>query len=87
MPKTPEEYIAAHKAGKEKTDVVPLYTNFVAEWAMGGWDAYIGANATGDTNFMNAMAHARRPSPRTPTTNRPIRTPCTRRCTTRWRRD
>lgn len=52
LPKTPDEFIAALKAIKDKTDAIPLYTNYAAGWTMGAWDAYIGAaNANG--NFMN----------------------------------
>lgn len=52
LPKTPEEFLDALKAIKEKTDVVaPLYTNFAAQWTMGAWDAYIDGGATGDPDF------------------------------------
>lgn len=52
LPKTPEEFLAALKAIKEKTDVdAPLYTNFAAQWTMGAWDAYIDGGATGDPDF------------------------------------
>ncbi len=52
LPKTPDEFIAALKAIKEKTDAIPLYTNYAAGWTMGAWDAYIGGSATGDANYM-----------------------------------
>lgn len=62
LPKTPEEFIADLKLVKEKTQAIPLYTNFAAEWAMGAWDAYIGGNATGDPKFMNQiMPHDKTP--------------------------
>ena len=49
---TPDEFLAALKAIKEKTDVeAPLYTNFAAQWTMSAWDAYIDGGATGDPNF------------------------------------
>ena len=53
LPKTPDEFMAALKAIKEKTDAIPLYTNYFAQWTMGAWDAYISGSATGDTQYMN----------------------------------
>lgn len=55
IPKTPEEFIAALKAIKDKfgDEVTPLYTNYAAGWTMGAWDAYIGGSATGDSTFYN----------------------------------
>ncbi len=62
VPKTPEEFLAALKAIKEKTKAIPLYTNYAAGWTMGAWDAYIGINATGDTKYMNQkLLHAKDP--------------------------
>ena len=52
LPKTPDEFIAALKAIKEKTDAIPLYTNYAAGWTMGAWDAYL-AGSLGDANFIN----------------------------------
>ncbi len=45
VPKTPDEFIDALKKIKDKTDAIPLYTNYAAGWTMGAWDAYIGNNA------------------------------------------
>ena len=62
LPKTPEEFIAALKAVKEKTDAIPLYTNYAANWTMGAWDAYIGVAATGDPTYMQQiLPHAKDP--------------------------
>lgn len=62
LPKTPEEFIAALRAVKEKTDAIPLYTNYAAGWTMGAWDAYIGVAATGkDTYFNQILPHAKDP--------------------------
>ena len=62
LPKTPEEFIAALKAVKEKTDAIPLYTNYAAGWTMGAWDAYIGVAATGDPTYMQQiLPHAKDP--------------------------
>lgn len=64
LPKTPDEFIAALKAIKDKfgDEVVPLYTNYAAGWTMGAWDAYIGGTATGDPAFQNQkMLHMSNP--------------------------
>ena len=62
MPKTPDEFIDALKAIKEKTDAIPLYTNYAAGWTMGAWDAYLGAITTGDTKWMNQkFVHTKEP--------------------------
>lgn len=53
MPKTPDEFIQFLKDIKDKTDAIPLYTNFADSWPMGAWDAYIGGCATGDPDWMN----------------------------------
>lgn len=54
LPTTPDEFIADLQQIKDKTDAIPLYTNFAAGWTMSAWDAYIDSVATGDTNFINA---------------------------------
>jgi ABC-type glycerol-3-phosphate transport system substrate-binding protein len=62
IPKTPEAFIAALTAVKEKTDAIPLYTNYAAGWTMGAWDAYISGSATGDPDYMNrVLPHAKDP--------------------------
>ena len=62
LPKTPDEFIAALKAVKEKTDAIPLYTNYAAGWTMGAWDAYIGVAATGKDTYMSQdLPHAKDP--------------------------
>ncbi len=53
LPKTPDEFLDALAAIKEKTDAIPLYTNFAAGWTMTAWDAYIDGGATGDPDFVN----------------------------------
>jgi ABC-type glycerol-3-phosphate transport system substrate-binding protein len=55
LPKTPDEFIAALQTIKDKTDAIPLYTNYAAEWTMGAWDAYIGASANGTGDFSNLI--------------------------------
>lgn len=62
LPKTPEEFIADLKLIKEKTDAIPLYTNYAAQWTMGAWDAYLGGSATGDSAYANqVMIHTADP--------------------------
>lgn len=53
IPKTTAEFISALEAIKEKTDAIPLYTNYAAGWTMGAWDAYLGGSATGSADYMN----------------------------------
>lgn len=62
IPKTPEEFIAALQAIKDKTDAIPLYTNYAAGWTMGAWDAYISGSATGSGKYMNQeLLHTKDP--------------------------
>ena len=63
VPKTPEEFIAALKAIKEKNPkCIPLYTNYAAGWTMGAWDDYISITATGDATYKNQkLAHTKDP--------------------------
>ncbi|MCR5235031.1 MAG: ABC transporter substrate-binding protein [Lachnospiraceae bacterium] len=62
LPKTPEEFIEDLKLIKEKTDAIPLYTNYAAGWTMGAWDAYITGTATADSEYENRkMLHTRDP--------------------------
>jgi ABC-type glycerol-3-phosphate transport system substrate-binding protein len=62
LPKTPDEFLDALQKVKDKTEAIPLYTNFAAGWTMGAWDAYIGGSATGDPEFMNnVLPHAKDP--------------------------
>ena len=62
LPTTPDEFLVALRAVKEKTDAIPLYTNYAAGWTMGAWDAYIGVAATGrDTYMSQDLPHAKDP--------------------------
>ena len=53
LPASTEEFISDLKLIKEKTNAIPLYTNYAAGWTMGAWDAYLGGSATGDADYMN----------------------------------
>lgn len=62
IPKTPDEFITALQAIKDKTDATPLYTNYADQWPMGAWDAYIAGSATGSSTYMNqTLLHAKDP--------------------------
>ena len=62
LPKNPDEFIADLQAIKEKTDAIPLYTNYAAGWTMGAWDDYISGTATGDKDYMNReLLHTKDP--------------------------
>ncbi|MDO5409621.1 MAG: extracellular solute-binding protein [Lachnospiraceae bacterium] len=62
LPKTPDEFIADLKAIKEKTEAVPMYTNFAAGWTMTAWDAYTDIGSTGDPDFaINGMCKGKDP--------------------------
>ena len=54
-PKTPDEFIADLQAVKDKTDAIPLYTNYAAGWTMGAWDDYTTVTATGDAKYRNQV--------------------------------
>lgn len=53
LPKTPDEFLDALKLIKEKTDAIPLYTNFAAGWTMGAWNDYVGIASNADPDYKN----------------------------------
>lgn len=53
LPKTPDEFLDALKLIKEKTDAIPLYTNFAAGWTMGAWNDYVGIAYNADPDYKN----------------------------------
>ena len=53
LPTTPTEFLEDLKIISEKTDAIPLYTNYAAGWTMGAWDAYVGCVSNGDDTYMN----------------------------------
>lgn len=61
MPATPDEFLEDLQIIKDKTDAIPLYTNFAAGWTMGAWDAYIFGSATGDPDFHSNLPHMANP--------------------------
>ena len=60
LPKTPEEFIAMLGQIKENTEAIPLYTNYVAGWALDGWQDH-GTSVAGDASFNNLLPHEERP--------------------------
>lgn len=52
LPKTPDEFLADLKLIKEKTQAIPLYTNYHAGWALTQWDSQI-ESVSGDPDFKN----------------------------------
>lgn len=55
IPKTPDEFLEALKAIREKTDAIPLYTNYADGWPMNQWDGYLSINSTGNTCYKNQL--------------------------------
>lgn len=56
-PKTSEEYIAALKAIKEKTDAIPYYTNYHDSWPLTNFSNSIEIGMAGDTDYMNKLVY------------------------------
>ncbi|MBI1279260.1 MAG: extracellular solute-binding protein [Anaerolineaceae bacterium] len=52
VPKTPEEFLAALKLIKDKTQAIPLYTNYHAGWPLTSWNTGIEA-FSGDADYAN----------------------------------
>jgi raffinose/stachyose/melibiose transport system substrate-binding protein len=64
LPKSPDEFLADLKMIKDKSNgkIIPLYTNFAAQWPMTAWDAYTTSGATGSADFFNiTLPHAKNP--------------------------
>jgi len=62
LPTSPEAFIEALSAIKEKTDAIPLYTNYAAGWTMVAWDDYISGTATGNAKYINQiLLHTKAP--------------------------
>lgn len=53
LPKTPDEFIKDLQLINDKTDAIPLYTNFSAGWTMGAWNDYVGIASNGDPDYKN----------------------------------
>ncbi len=53
-PASEEEFLAALKAIKDRTDAIPLYTNYKDGWPLSQWTGNVGA-VTGDPDAMNVL--------------------------------
>ncbi|RIW34260.1 carbohydrate ABC transporter substrate-binding protein [Bacillus salacetis] len=49
---TPDEFLKALEAVKEKTDAIPLYTNYAAGWTLTQWESAL-ATVAGDPDYVN----------------------------------
>ncbi|WP_433087071.1 ABC transporter substrate-binding protein [Dactylosporangium sp. CA-052675] len=54
-PKTPDEFLAALKAIKDKTGAIPLYTNYKDGWPLGQWEGARGG-ISGDPDAATKLA-------------------------------
>jgi raffinose/stachyose/melibiose transport system substrate-binding protein len=54
FPTTPDEFLADLQAIKDKTDAIPLYTNYAAGWTVTQWEAHRGS-ISADPNFNNSL--------------------------------
>lgn len=62
LPKTPTDFVADLQLIKDKTDAIPLYTNYAAGWTMAAWDAYVGTVSNGDNTYQNQkLVHTAEP--------------------------
>ena len=62
LPSDPETFLADLKLIQDKTDAIPLYTNYAAGWTLTAWDGYISGGATGDPDFKNnKLVHSKNP--------------------------
>ena len=56
-PTSPEEYITDLKLIKEKTDAIPYYTNYVADWSLTNFSNTIEIEMAGDADYMNKLVY------------------------------
>lgn len=60
LPTNVDDFLKDLQAIKDKTDAIPLYTNYVAGWTNAKWDDVIGITTTGDENYLNqTMLHSK----------------------------
>ncbi|MFC5434906.1 ABC transporter substrate-binding protein [Microbacterium suwonense] len=55
LPRTESEWLTALTAIKDKTDAIPMYTNYKDGWPLSQWSGNLGA-VTGDADAVNTMA-------------------------------
>lgn len=62
IPTTPDEFLKDLQLIDEKTDAIPLYTNFAAGWTMGAWNDYVGIASNADPDYKNnKLLHTKDP--------------------------
>ena len=62
LPKTPDEFIEDLRVIKQKTNAIPLYTNYTASWALTHWDYHAVSSAVGDPDYRNkVLVETKRP--------------------------
>ncbi|WP_163194995.1 ABC transporter substrate-binding protein [Clostridium thermarum] len=60
IPTNHDEFMAALKAIKEKTPgIIPLYTNYVADWSFGNYVNGSQTGISGDDDYMNKMIYSK----------------------------
>ncbi len=52
IPQTPQQFITALQQVKQKTDAVPLYTNYASGWALTQWESDL-TTVAGDPDYVN----------------------------------
>lgn len=57
LPKNPEEFIADMKLIKEKTDAIPFYTNYAADWTLAGQYEDHRTSVSGNPDYVNSLVH------------------------------
>lgn len=50
-PKTIDEFLSALTAIKERTDAIPFYTNYTAQWALQSWEQFPYIDMTGNPDY------------------------------------
>ncbi len=57
LPSSPEEFIGTLKKIRDNTKVIPLYTNYFADWPLAGqWEGHR-TSVAGDTGYVISMPH------------------------------
>ncbi len=51
LPKSTDEFLEAMRMIKERTDAIPFYTNYNAEWVFNLWEMYPYIEMTGDAKY------------------------------------
>lgn len=57
LPTSSDEFLAMLKAIKEKTQAIPLYTNYKDDWALTNWTNAQFINMSGDVDYPNKLVY------------------------------